>query len=119
MWIIVGAVLAALGVISGAFGAHILKGTLTPELMETYETAVRYQMYHSLGLILIGILERIQASSNIHNSGWLLFLGTIFFSGSLYVLVFTNLKFFGAITPIGGLLMISGWILLAYGVYRL
>lgn len=98
--------LAALGVALGAFGAHALKATLSPELLITWETAVRYQMYAAFG---------IQLGSWQRGSGrplWFLALGCLLFSGSLYMLCLTGLRWLGAITPLGGLAMIAGWLLL-------
>jgi uncharacterized membrane protein YgdD (TMEM256/DUF423 family) len=101
----IGAALAGIGVALGAFGAHGLQGRLTPEFLEIYKTATGYLMIHAFGLILFGF-------SGIKKS-WpaRCFLGGIgFFSGSLYSLVFTGIRKLGAITPIGGVLFIAGWI---------
>jgi uncharacterized membrane protein YgdD (TMEM256/DUF423 family) len=107
----IGALLAFLGVAAGAFGAHALKGMLTPERLEVFEVAVRYQMYHALGLIAAGILDTPRA-------GWAFLFGTIVFSGSLYLLVLTDKRWLGAITPIGGALFLAGWVLLALDARR-
>ena len=108
-WTIVGAALGFIAVAAGAFGAHGLRGVLTPERFETFEVAVRYQMYHALAILLASLLGAPQAA-------WCFFAGVVIFSGSLYLLVLTDTRWLGAITPIGGLLFLAGWILLAlYG----
>ncbi|OQW49007.1 MAG: hypothetical protein A4S09_12905 [Proteobacteria bacterium SG_bin7] len=106
----IGAIITGLGVILGAFGAHALKTQLTPESLAVFETGVRYQMYHGLGIIA---LAANPLSKHFRSAIQCLTLGTVIFSGSLYALVFTNLKIFGAITPMGGTLLIIGWILIA------
>lgn len=97
---------AALAVALGAFGAHALKATLPPELLVTWETAVRYQMYAAFG-IQLGALQR-----GSQGPLWFLALGSLFFSGSLYLLCLTGVRWLGAITPLGGLALIAGWLLL-------
>ncbi|WP_309570842.1 DUF423 domain-containing protein [Deinococcus sp.] len=102
-----GALLAALGIALGAFGAHALKATLTPTLLADFETGVRYQMYAALALIALGSTTRPQ------RAGLWLTLGAVIFSGSLYVLALSGVKWLGAITPIGGALLIAGFVILA------
>ena len=104
----IGALYAALAVILGAFGAHALDGRIPAERLETLETAVRYLMYHALGLLLISRLPRPGAAA------WLIATGAAIFSGSLLILVLTDTGWLGAVTPIGGVLMICGWLLLAW-----
>lgn len=111
-WIILGAALAALAVILGAFGAHGLKTKVTPEYLAIFETGVRYHMYHALGLILIGILGFHFGEELIHLPALFISLGILIFSGSLYILVFTGVGWLGAVTPLGGLAFIAGWVLL-------
>lgn len=102
-----GAALAFIGVGLGAFGAHILEDALSPERLDTFQTAVRYQMYHALGLLVIGALPvRAQRAAIF------LFAGSVVFSGSLYLLVATDLSWLGAVAPIGGVLQLIGWALL-------
>ena len=103
--------LLATGIALGAFGAHALEDVLGPERLQTWETAVSYQMWNSLGLFAIGIVSII-LTINVSKEALGIFLGVIVFSGSLYVLCLTNVGWFGAITPIGGTLMIIGWIVL-------
>lgn len=109
----VGAVLALLAVALGAFGAHALKDIVTPERLQTFETGVRYQMYHALALLVMSVLPL-----NHDRAAWLILLGTIIFSGSLYLLVLLNMGIFGAITPIGGVLQIIGWAMLMFSFKR-
>ena len=114
--LVIGAVLAFLGVVLGAFGAHALKEKFPePRYEQIWNTAVQYQMYHALGLILLGILSMdalFGSSSLLSWAGYLMIAGVVFFSGSLYVLSVTGVKKLGAITPIGGLLFLVAWILL-------
>ncbi|WP_412029534.1 DUF423 domain-containing protein [Deinococcus yunweiensis] len=107
-----GAVLAALGVALGAFGAHALKSQLSADLLASFETGVRYQMYAALALIALGSTGRPQ------RAGLWLTLGAVIFSGSLYVLALSGVRWLGAITPIGGALMIGGFVLAALDVRR-
>ncbi len=114
-----GALGAALSVILGAFGAHGLKTRLTPEMLTTFETGVQYQFYHSLGLILVGvILHAVKTSTMVSAAGGLMVAGIILFSGSLYLICFTGIRSFGMIAPIGGTAFIAAWLLLAIGVLR-
>lgn len=106
-----GAILALLAVALGAFGAHSLKGRLDPYYLGVFETGVRYQMYHALGLMILAALP-----GRAYRAWPFLFSGTLIFSGSLYALVFTKVGLFGAVAPIGGLLLMLGWILVAVGV---
>jgi len=110
--IISAAILLALAVAIGAFGAHALKEKLTSDLLDIYKTGVQYHFYHALGLLLIGILSMQMPSTLLNWSALLLGLGIVIFSGSLYVLAITGIRWIGAITPIGGLSFIAGWILL-------
>lgn len=103
----------------GAFGAHGLEGRLTAEMLETYETAVRYQFYHTLALVAVVLVMRRWPASRLPvAAGWLFLAGIAVFSGSLYLLVLTNVRWLGAITPIGGVAFIAGWLLLASTAWR-
>ncbi len=110
----VGSLNAFLAVALGAFGAHGLKSRVTPELMATWHTAVQYHLFHALGLILLAIIMRLifMSTLSIITAG-LMFMGILFFSGSLYLLVLTDNSGWGIITPIGGVLFLISWILLA------
>ena len=115
--LIIGSLFAALSVLLGAFGAHVLKNRLSIEDLAIFETAVRYQMYHALGILLMGVASFYLTEKLVSIPAYFLILGIIIFSGSLFLLVFTNLRWFGAITPVGGLCLIIGWLLLAYNIY--
>lgn len=118
-WLLgLGAVSGMLAVVLGAFGAHALKARLSPDLLATYEIGVRYQMYHALALVLIGLLAQSRASPLLHASGWAMLAGTVVFSGTLYVLALTGERWLGAITPLGGLAFIAGWVMLAVAAFR-
>ncbi len=108
----------ALGVVIGAFGAHGLKSRVSPDLLQVYKTGVEYHFYHALGLLLIGVLSVSMPSGYLNWAALFLFAGILIFSGSLYVLTLTGIKWIGAITPIGGLSFIVGWILLALAVVK-
>ena len=113
-FVILGAALAALSVIFGAFGAHSLEKHLQDvKLLATFETAARYQFYHALGLILVFLLSQCDLNKSLlSKSGWFMFIGAVLFSGSLYTYVFSGIKAFAMITPIGGVLMIIAWVLM-------
>jgi uncharacterized membrane protein YgdD (TMEM256/DUF423 family) len=114
-----GAILGALGVAIGAFGAHALKASLqASNHFDTFETAVRYQFYHALALILVGILANNFKNKLINYSGYCFIIGTIIFCGALYTICFTGINLFGAVAPIGGLFMILGWVSLFLGVNK-
>lgn len=106
-----GAGAAALSVATGAFGAHALEGKLSEHYLDVWQKATQYEMYHSLGLIGIGILSGT-TKMNLKAAGWMMFGGIVIFSGSLYVLSLTQIKPLGAITPIGGVLFIASWVTL-------
>jgi len=110
----VGSTLAGLGVVFGAFGAHALKASLSPKMLDTFETGVRYQMYHGLGLLALAWAISRWPERRLVPAAWLLLAGTVVFSGSLYLLVLTGVRWFGAITPFGGAALITGWGLIAW-----
>jgi len=114
----IGAIFMALAVLLGAFGAHALKNSLSPEMLAVYKTGVEYQFYHALGLLLIGSMGFHIDSKWLKRSGLLLTIGILLFSGSLYVLSLTGIKVIGAITPIGGVSFVAGWICLAIAVWK-
>ena len=111
VFVSLGALFALLGVALGAFGAHVLKGKITDNLLANFQTGVHYQLVHALGLVLIGILISIMPSSSLNWAGWALVAGILLFSGSLYVMALTGVTKLGMITPIGGVLFIVGWLL--------
>lgn len=113
-----GALLGGLAVALGAFGAHALRARLEPRDLEIFETAVRYQMYHALALFAAAwLLDRGIAQAS--GAAWGFTIGTLIFSGSLYLMVATGMRWLGAITPIGGVAMIVGWGMLALAARRL
>lgn len=115
--IITGAVFAGLAVLLGAFGAHALKDVLG-RYASTWETGVQYQMFHAVGILIIGLLMEKQ-TSRLYNWAAILFsVGIVFFSGSLYVLSISKVTVLGAITPIGGICFVVGWFLLILGVSK-
>jgi len=117
-WLAVGAFAGAIGVALGAFGAHALKARVSADLLAVFETGVRYQMYHALALIAVAWAATRWPGAWINASGWLFTLGIVIFCGSLYVMTFTGLRWLGAITPIGGLCFILGWMALAVASLR-
>lgn len=117
-WVAIGAVSGALAVGFGAFGAHALRQHLTPENLAVFETAARYQMYHALALIAVGLLGVKVDSLAIRVAGVAFTAGSVLFSGSLYALVFTNIRALGIITPFGGIGFIAGWLALAFAALR-
>ncbi len=117
LFLALGALFALLAVAIGAFGAHALSSRLTPDRLAIYETAARYQMYHAFGLMVVGLV--IARYGNIANAaGYAFVVGIVIFCGSLYALAFGSPRWFGAITPIGGLAFMIGWGLLAWGVLK-
>lgn len=115
---VAGAVAAMTGVILGAFGAHGLRGRLTPADLEIFETGVRYHMYHALGLFAVAWAVTRWPSGATTLAGWSLMVGIVIFSGSLYLLVLTGQRWLGAITPLGGVALIVGWGALAWAALR-
>ena len=113
-----GALSAFVAVAAGAFGAHALKTRLGTELLAVFETAARYQMYHALALIAVAWATSRWASPHLRAAGWLFVAGTILFSGSLYLLALTGARGLGAVTPLGGLCFLAGWLLFALSVWR-
>ncbi len=113
-FLFLGAISALIGVGMGAFGAHGLKATLTPEMLMVYQTGVSYQMWHALGLIGIALMRLQVPESRLLNwAGCLMFIGILLFSGSLYLLALLNLKWLGMIMPIGGSTFLMAWLLIA------
>ena len=134
LFLILGALSAAISVAAGAFGAHALRERVEPRLLEVFETAARYQMYHALALIAValvltrsgGVGSSVTAAvlgpplgkSLLVASGWCFLAGTALFSGSLYAMTFTGVRALGAITPLGGVAFIAGWVCLAVAAMR-
>jgi uncharacterized membrane protein YgdD (TMEM256/DUF423 family) len=108
-----GAGSALLSVAAGAFGAHALRNQLSPEYLTVFETAARYQMYHALGLLAVAWAVSRWPGGPAQWAGWLFVVGTVLFSGSLYLLALTGTRWLGAITPLGGVAFLLGWFCLA------
>ncbi len=114
-----GSASAFLAVALGAFGAHGLRNILAADALAIFETGVRYQMYHALALLAVGLLTAVRGSSGtLTASGWLFVIGTIIFSGSLYLLSVTGIRWLGAITPLGGVCFLVAWALLVVSALR-
>jgi len=112
-FIIIGAINAFLAVALGAFGAHGLEGRVEQKYLEIWKTGVTYQMFHATGLLIVGVLlGRLPANALLSWSGWMMLIGIILFSGSLYVMTLTKISILGAITPLGGLAFLAAWILI-------
>ena len=113
IFLLLGGISGAISVALGAFGAHGLKPRLRPDRLDTFETGVRYQIYHALALIVAAVLVTLFPTSPYPvAAGWLFIAGTLLFSGSLHLLVFTSKRWFGAIAPLGGLAFMAGWVCL-------
>ncbi len=117
-FITLGAALAFFAVAFGAFGAHALKESLTAYSLGIYHTAVNYQMWHAIGLIIIGMIYQLKPSNLLRKAAWFMLAGIIIFSGSLYALSLSDMKVLGAITPIGGVCFLIAWLLLAYASFK-
>ncbi len=119
-FVALGALSALVSVAAGAFGAHAMKSRLSPDLLAVWETGARYQMYHALGLVAVAwAASRGDAARGPAAwAGWLFVAGTVIFTGSLYALAFTGVRGLGAITPLGGVAFIVGWVLLALAALR-
>ncbi len=113
-----GSIAGVLAVLLGAFATHALRDQLDPDTLQVFETGTRYQMYHALALLGAGLALTRWPSNWIEIAGWLFVAGIIIFSGSLYALSLTGVRWMGAITPFGGLALIAGWICLLVGVWR-
>jgi uncharacterized membrane protein YgdD (TMEM256/DUF423 family) len=113
-----GALSAAISVAAGAFGAHALKARLPEDLLAVFETGARYQMFHALGLVAAAWAAERLGGAAVAWAGWLFVAGTVLFSGSLYALALSGVRALGAITPLGGVAFIAGWVALAAAALR-
>jgi uncharacterized membrane protein YgdD (TMEM256/DUF423 family) len=118
VFLVLAAASGFVAVAAGAFGAHALKTRLAPDLLAVFDTAVRYQMFHVVGLVVAAWLLARGATAAALVSGWCFAAGTLIFSGSLYALALTGARWLGAITPVGGALFLAGWLLLAWAAWR-
>ena len=117
-WFATGAALCGVGVVLGAFGAHGLRDRLAADMLDVFETGVRYHFIHALGLIAVAWAAARWPNGWVVAAGWLFVAGIVIFSGSLYLLALTGARWLGAITPIGGLCLIAGWAVLALAALR-
>jgi len=116
---IIASLLGGLSVAFGAFGAHALRDRLQPSLLANFQTGVTYQFYHALALFVVVLaISRWPTGNAAVWAGWLFVVGIVFFSGSLYLMAFTGQRWLGAVTPIGGVAFIAGWLLLAWTAWQ-
>ena len=113
-----GAIAAFIAVALGAFGAHSLRTKLTPDMLNIFEVGLRYQMYHALGLFAVAWAITRWPEANLDAAGWAFIIGIVIFSGSLYLLSITGMRWLGAITPLGGLAFLAGWAILVWSINR-
>lgn len=118
LFLIIAALSGAVSVGAGAFGAHALRARLEPRLLEVFQTGAQYQMYHALALVGVAWVASRWPGTLSTASGWLFVAGTVLFSGSLYAMALTGVRALGAITPLGGVCFIAGWVTLALAVMR-
>jgi uncharacterized membrane protein YgdD (TMEM256/DUF423 family) len=117
VFFVVGSFSALVAVALGAFAAHGLRGRLSPDMLNTFEVGVRYQMYHALALLAVAWAITRWPGASASAAGWLFVAGTVLFSGSLYVLTLTGVRWLGAITPFGGVAFLLGWLALAWSAW--
>lgn len=117
-WFVLGALLGATAVALGAFGAHGLKSRVAPEMLAVWKTGAEYHLAHALALLAAGLACERWPGGWTAAAGWLFVAGIVLFSGSLYALVLTGQRGWGAVTPLGGVAFITGWIALAFGAWR-
>ena len=118
IFLVLGALSGFVSVAAGAFGAHALKQRLAPDLLAAFETGARYQMFHALALVAVGLLATRAPSQVLTVAGWLFVAGTLLFSGSLYALALLGVRGLGAVTPLGGLALLCGWLALGWAAWR-
>lgn len=117
-FLLLGALFGFLAVAAGAFGAHALRAELGPEMLAVFETGARYQMYHALGLVGVALVRAHLPGRLVATAGWLFVTGILLFSGSLYMLALTGTTWWGAVTPLGGVAFLAGWICLGVAAFR-
>ena len=118
LFLVLASLSAFVAVALGAFAAHVLKTKLSPDLFNTFEVAVRYHMYHALGIFVVALAMAQFPDLGVSPAGWLFLAGTVVFSGSLYVLSLTGARWLGAMTPVGGLCFLAGWAWLGWRVWK-
>ncbi|MFC4558126.1 DUF423 domain-containing protein [Virgibacillus kekensis] len=118
LFLILGVINGFLAVALGAFGAHGLEGKISEKMLKTWDKAVNYQMFHTMALLVTGLLMAKLQGGAMNWAGWLFFIGILLFSGSLYIYSTTSIKTFAMITPLGGVAFLVGWVLLGYAVMK-
>jgi uncharacterized membrane protein YgdD (TMEM256/DUF423 family) len=118
IFLVGGALSGFLSVALGAFGAHALKDRLAPEMLAVFETGVRYQFFHTFALFVVGWAIQKYPAENFSPAGWCFVAGILLFSGSLYTLALTGMRWLGAVTPFGGLAFLAGWLWLAWQFWK-
>jgi uncharacterized membrane protein YgdD (TMEM256/DUF423 family) len=119
LFLLLGSLAGAAGVALGAFGAHALKARVAPDMLVVWQTAVQYHLWHALAVVAIGVVAiHLPASTPLKWAGWLMVAGIVLFSGSLYVLALSGVRWLGAVTPFGGVAFIAGWLLLTWTAMR-
>ena len=118
LFLLLGALSGFTGVVLGAFAAHSLRGQLTDEMMNVFEVGVRYQLYHALGLLAVALALDRWPRGEFSVAGWCFVFGTVVFSGTLYALSLSGVRWLGAVTPIGGLAFLLGWLSIAWGAWK-
>lgn len=117
-FLLLGAISAFIGVAAGAFGAHGLEARLSADLLAVYETGVRYELFHAVALLFVGLAAERWPAARWGTTGWMFLVGTVLFSGSLYALALTGERWLGAVTPLGGVCFLAGWIFAAMAALR-
>lgn len=118
LFVLLGALSAFIGVAAGAFGAHALRSRLAPDLLAVFDTAARYQLIHALALLAVAWACARWPAAPVRWAGWCFVAGTLLFSGSLYALALTGVRALGAVTPLGGVAFLLGWLVLAWSAWR-
>ncbi len=118
LFLLLGVINGFLAVALGAFGAHGLEGKISEKALATWEKAVNYQMFHTMALLIVGVLMGRMTGGNVATSGWFFFVGILLFSGSLYAYSISGIKTFAMITPLGGVSFLIGWVILGYVVMK-
>lgn len=119
LFLVAGVLAGGIGVVAGAFGAHMLESVVSPDRLETFQTAVEYQIYHGLALLFVGLARMSWDTGALDWAGSLFIAGILLFSGSLYILVLTDTGWWGAVTPVGGTAFIGGWAALLWAILRI
>jgi uncharacterized membrane protein YgdD (TMEM256/DUF423 family) len=117
-WLLIGSVMGFLSVAGGAFGAHALKARVSAEMITVFTTGTRYLMLHAVALLAVGLLADRLAGTSLTVAGWALSIGTLVFTGSLWLLAGTGIRWLGAVTPIGGLILLVGWVALIVAIAK-